>query len=470
MIAYLCDGCGKPLPPDKVRPEDAKPGQRIFCDECSQKSQRDFDAVSCKDCQVAVWRDGAAGGGVFDLDNNVFCSSCSQNPTKRFSPKKFRCNRCGDVISIEDLKAGRAVAVEEKAYCSTCKRKAPDSQRPAAAPPDAPARAKPPAPAAARIDESDPEKSTTATQAAMKSPTRGTGEVRCDLCNKSFRLSDLRSGSAQIKDGKVLCPRCLSRLSKRAGSYDSKFVLSLVFIIIVFPLVSAALIVVGFILVNSSRGTGREDGKGQPDTGSASQPEPRLPGVGPVQPVTDPRDSAGSTPSSAGAVNLSKDDITAILKALKDDGAKPPPGSAPGPRIRTPQPAPKSGDEGAARPVEALLNHADPAQRMEGVLRAAASADARAQIPKLVERLGDTDPFVRAFAAQALGRMKAAEAGQPLLRLIRDSDRQVRYAAARALVQVMDIRFKHADDFSADELDNFIKYLEWLKKKKKEDG
>ncbi len=473
MLVCLCDGCRKPLPPEKARPEDMKPGQAVYCDECAAEAARKEQATSstsCKDCQVAVWNDRLLGAASFDLATNVFCSSCDQNPTRRSSPKKFRCNRCGDIISIDDLRGGKAYAVGEKAFCSTCKRKMPES-RPSPVPPPARPATVPVEAAAAPLTPKTPASddlqiATSATRAVMKSPTRGTGEVRCDMCNKSFKLADLRSGSAQIKDGKVLCPRCLSRLSRRTGKYDAKFVVSLVFIIVVFPLVSAALIVIGFLLVNSSKNPEKEENKNQGSTEKdrpAKSPGSR-PGAGSGEQQAPPEDPSKSSKPQPAGVNISPEDMNEIIKNLKE-GSEAPPKQPSGPRLKPLPPSAEAGNRAGDPSISVLLDHADPSMRLEGVLRAAASgSDAFA--PKLIEKLGDSDPWVRAMSAQALGKLNAQQAGQPLLKLIRDPEKAVRQAAARSLVRVMDIRFKHADDFTAEELDRFIKYLEWLKKKK----
>jgi hypothetical protein len=440
-----------------------------------------YGAISCEDCQVAVSHNKVIGRGIFDLENNVFCSSCEKNPTKHFSPKKFRCNRCNDIVTIDHLRSGQAMAVEEKVYCSTCKRKVPASEKAgAAAPAPAPDPApQPPAekpPAASRAGAPASRQDRRPTPRAPLPPDRKkqqriTGEVRCDLCNKPFRLSDLRVGSAQIKDGKVLCPRCLTRLSRRSKKYDAKFILSLVFIVIVFPVVSAALIVVGFLLVNAPKdggGESKEEARGPsvPAPGTREDLHPPERG-GASDEGTTP---AAQTPPPPTGFKLSKEDMAEILRNLGagDDaeGVAPPAGEE-----TTPPPGRKDGTgapkESAA--LSALLDHADPAVRLEAVVRAGIEGSAEL-VPKLADRLRDADPFVRALAATALGKMKAREASPALLVLIRDREKMVRRAAAWALVKALDLRIKHASDFSDDEIDNFIRYLQWLKKKKAEEA
>ena len=62
-------------------------------------------------------------------------------------------------------------------------------------------------------------------------------------------------------------------------------------------------------------------------------------------------------------------------------------------------------------------------------------------VDRLIELLGDPEPRVRFFAAEALGRLRAASATEPLWRLLRDNndaDRYIRHAAVVALSRMPD--------------------------------
>jgi hypothetical protein len=415
---------------------------------------------------VAVSQSKIIGRGIFDLENNIFCDSCERNPASEFSPKKFRCNRCNDIITIEDLREGRAMAVEEKAYCGTCKRTmAAQPPEPAAVPPPTPPSA--PSPPAATVRPRASGRSVPRSGTPAKSPTRGTGEVRCDLCSKSFKLSDLRSGSAQIKDGKVLCPRCMHRLAKRNRKYDTKFVLSLVFIVVVFPLVSAGLIVTLFLFIIDS-----PKDKAPEKTPDVTSPEVRQKGNPSLL------DRPGGTPSTSPAlpsgapetgIDLSQGDIAQIMRTLREADGDDAPVSPTRPKPKLAPVSPPKVDAKGGDNLAAALSHPNPAVRMEAIFLAAVAQKTEA-VPHLIRCLEDEDPFLRAFAASALGKLKARKAAAAILKRIHDPQATVRQAAARALVSILNIRFRHANDFSRDEMDNFIRYLEWLKKKGEKKG
>jgi HEAT repeat protein len=55
------------------------------------------------------------------------------------------------------------------------------------------------------------------------------------------------------------------------------------------------------------------------------------------------------------------------------------------------------------------------------------------QVQRLTKALDHYDPAVRSAAARVAGRLKIAEAGEPLIKAINDSQAEVRYAAMRAL-------------------------------------
>jgi HEAT repeat protein len=61
---------------------------------------------------------------------------------------------------------------------------------------------------------------------------------------------------------------------------------------------------------------------------------------------------------------------------------------------------------------------------------------AKEQVPKLVQLLKDSDWNIRSAAAYALGQMQAKEHAPKLVQLLKDSEQNVRYSAAQALGQM----------------------------------
>ena len=81
------------------------------------------------------------------------------------------------------------------------------------------------------------------------------------------------------------------------------------------------------------------------------------------------------------------------------------------------------------------------------VRRCAALVSDRRAVPTLVAALGDHDMWVRVYAVRNLGALRASEAVEPILVLLRDKSRYVRADALRALAEVGDPRA--SDEISA---------------------
>ena len=173
-------------------------------------------------------------------------------------------------------------------------------------------------------------------------------------------------------------------------------------------------------------------------------------------PPTDP------PPAEAGAKNpvgIGADDIRQILRNLSErpktggNAVQAPSLEAPAPGSSAPQPVANIED------LRDMSSSSDPAVRLEGVLRTAADGSGTGILLRALE---DEDPFVRSAAAAALGKRRERSAIGPLLGLIRDPDFMVRKAASLALVDTENIRFKYAEDFSAEELEGLQKYIRGL--------
>jgi HEAT repeat protein len=63
-----------------------------------------------------------------------------------------------------------------------------------------------------------------------------------------------------------------------------------------------------------------------------------------------------------------------------------------------------------------------------------------AHAPALIKALDHYDPAIRAAAAQVVGRLRVASAGDALIRAMNDSSADVRYAAMRALGDLKEVR------------------------------
>jgi HEAT repeat protein len=145
-----------------------------------------------------------------------------------------------------------------------------------------------------------------------------------------------------------------------------------------------------------------------------------------------------------------KRDIQGLIKALayKDPAVKIAAADALGPL----------GDPMAVEPLAVLITDEDPGVRRAAIRALSARGGVRVVEP-LILALQDRDPGVRGVAAQAiyrrmmtdpdqdarretataLGRIKAADAGDSLLRAMTDPDETVRVAAVRALAAIGDV-------------------------------
>ncbi|MHC4778735.1 MAG: hypothetical protein ACYTFG_09195, partial [Planctomycetota bacterium] len=126
MLVYLCDRCHASMSAEDAKRSKSLGGD-LLCPRCLNRGRQRPPTlgkreISCDDCQVAVSQ-SRFGGADWGEAANVFCSTC-EKLTGQIPAKKFRCTMCRSVISIDDLRSGRAVSRGEKAYCSTCKRRA----------------------------------------------------------------------------------------------------------------------------------------------------------------------------------------------------------------------------------------------------------------------------------------------------------------------------------------------------------
>ncbi|HEX5475455.1 MAG TPA: HEAT repeat domain-containing protein [Vicinamibacterales bacterium] len=109
------------------------------------------------------------------------------------------------------------------------------------------------------------------------------------------------------------------------------------------------------------------------------------------------------------------------------------------PSARWRRPAPPSLVKG----LIAAIDDDQPRVRLEAVYAVGVVAepplapdDSRA----LIKALDHSDPAVRAAAAEVIGRLRIASAGDALLRAVNDSSPDVRHAAMRALGEIHDVR------------------------------
>jgi hypothetical protein len=289
------------------------------------------------------------------------------------------------------------------------------------------------------------------------------------MCRRAFQLEDLRAGKAEIREARVLCPRCIARLDRKRPRVDYRFIAALAFILIVFP-VSAAFLI-HFALSSPS--------KTQPEKSEESSPNPTVEDLwGGGSPVPDPPAEAPLGEAARGEVpgrppvkkdggtvkGIPRADLNQILKNLREGrggvGGPPAPPVLDDSHRGSAAPAPLEAMEN----VEEMVRSPDPAVRLEGILRL---GRAQGGSGLLIEALSDSDPFVRSLAATALGQRKDENAIAPLLELIRDPVFMVRKAASVALVESANMKIKFAEDFTADELEGLKKYLDELSKKKK---
>jgi hypothetical protein len=291
--------------------------------------------------------------------------------------------------------------------------------------------------------------------------------LECDLCHRAFQLAELRSGRAEIREARVLCPRCIARLDRKRPRFDYRFVAALVFILAVFPVAAGAL--VHFALTGKAEKRPPEKtSRADIDFGSSETPAPfEGPPVGPPpeEPAEIVKPPAPPPSTPAGVPGIAREDLRQIVKNLRDSrSGKSSPGPLP-PSLDTPRTAPLP----LRAPGEAgeMVASDDPSVRLEGVLRIAregGSADV------LIRALSDKDPFVRSLAATALGQRREKTAIGPLLGLIRDPVFMVRKAASQAFVEATNLRITYAEDFSKEDLERMKKFLEDLLRKKEGDA
>ncbi|GEM_PF-3175157 len=475
MLVFLCDECHAPIDPETARKAQDGAGGPLLCEKCRTIRAGVSPPPACEDGDVAVSPGTVPGGGLGDRDHPFGASSGKE----RASPGlQYRCHVCHSLVDAEDLKRGRAIAQEEKVFCSTCKRRVEKPSPPEAKEtephpyfliPDRKTRGAP-NDLKAQIPTKTKKKDTAK---RASSPAPG-APLECDLCHRTFTLEDLRSGKAEIRDARVLCPRCISRIDRGKRRFDYRFVASLGFILVVFPLLAALLT---YVALSGDLGDGRGDGDdpgsggeiaplGTPDAGEtpATPTGDRAPDGetgtdrGPSAPAKPPRRQPPS-----GIEDIGADDLDQIIRNLETN-VPAAPGAREAPSLRdlvsgSGKPRP-TGDPEAWRE---MLDAADPAVRLEGVMRAASGG---ADSALLLEALSDEDPFVRSMAAGALGKRREKDALLPLLKRIRDPDAMVRYAASRAVVEIGDFRIKHAEDFSAEELEGLKKVLDRLIREK----
>ncbi|GAB4432378.1 MAG: hypothetical protein Fur0044_29910 [Anaerolineae bacterium] len=108
------------------------------------------------------------------------------------------------------------------------------------------------------------------------------------------------------------------------------------------------------------------------------------------------------------------------------------------------------GDEAVDALVETLLNDDDPDARYGSAIalgRICAERDIKAlnkakATRALIKALNDSEPVVRFWAAEALGKFKSAIARQPLAALLKDSHQGVRQQARRSLEKLVEAKSK----------------------------
>jgi hypothetical protein len=243
---------------------------------------------------------------------------------------------------------------------------------------------------------------------------------------------------------------------------DVRFAASLAFVLVVFPVAAAVLLYValGGGRGKPSDGAGAGTRKGAEAPADPAGPAPAPP-ARPFPPAPDPPEEpagkAAKAPSEGAVRGIPRSDLEQILRNLRESGRAAAPSAAP-PALGDPLPGaqgPKPPQD--AREAERLLASADPAVRLEGVLRVANDASAA---PLLLKALEDGDPFVRSTAAASLGRRGDPSAIGSLLGLIRDPDLEVRRTASRSLLDLAGIRFKPVEDMSAEELEQAKKMID----------
>jgi hypothetical protein len=289
--------------------------------------------------------------------------------------------------------------------------------------------------------------------------------LECDLCHRAFQLEDLRSGRAEIREARVLCPRCIARLDRKRPRFDYRFVAALVFILAVFPVAAGALVhfaMTGKTEIKKPEGPNKAD----IDFGTTEKPGPSetpasAPGTENPSGIANPEAPPASPPSEVRGI--AREDLRQIVKNLRESRAG---ASEPGPLPPALPPSRKALAPRAPRApgeIGELIASDDPSIRLEGILRIAREGGDSAV---LLRALNDEDPFVRSLAATALGQRREEAAIGPLLGLIRDPVFMVRKAASQALVDAANLRIKFAEDFSKKDLERLKAYLEDLLRKK----
>ena len=94
----------------------------------------------------------------------------------------------------------------------------------------------------------------------------------------------------------------------------------------------------------------------------------------------------------------------------------------------------KIGDKQAIEPLRLALKQAGPAEEME-ILLALAKLGSKAEVPRLVAKLDDSNPDLRLFAVQVLGEVGPGQGLDALEGLRYDLDRLVRAEVKRVLVE-----------------------------------
>jgi hypothetical protein len=286
------------------------------------------------------------------------------------------------------------------------------------------------------------------------------------MCHRTFSLEDLRTGRAEIREARVLCPRCIARVDRTKRRVDLRFVGALVFILVIFPAGAAFLIHLA-LSKDLEGGNGAEGteapGTQAPGPGARTEfppsPNPGAPTAAePPAPPPSPEPPAETAPKT-----IPPEDIRQILKNLQEERG----GSAPAPvppLLRDPFPGSREpGGPPGAGALPQLLSSPDPAIRLEGVLRIASTEGGT---DLLLRALEDKDPYVRSTAAAVLGRRKDPAGVGPLLGLIRDPVFMVRKAASHALVDAANLKFRAMEDLSKKELEFYRRYIEDVLKKK----
>lgn len=491
MLVYLCDECHGSMSAEEFRDQEAAGHRRHLCARCRARvalpenkpsskpatppepTPPRLSVPDCSGCAVAERQKRIPGASWGDR-SNAFCASCEK--VSHMPSTKFRCHMCKSLVELEDIRLGFAETRDEKVFCSTCKRRSKIPPLGTEPPPPEPVvkvgkplknRQGTRTFAAARAADGPPppvgEPRDRPPTQSIPRPTGG--GLECDLCHRPFNLEELRSGKAEIREARVLCPRCIARIDRRRQHLDIRFVGSLAFILVIFPVTAAILV---YLAVTGGGGEDAGNIDLRPRDGGAVSPRipaPGAPSPAPPSPATAPGEKKTPEPIDPedNIRGLPREALDQIIKNLRDES-----GAAAPPRVAPPLADPLPGSRGPVAildPEKArdMLSSADSAVRMEGALRLAsngAGADA------LLEALKDPDPFVRSIAASALGRRRQADAAGPLLALIRDADPGVRKAASLALLDIVNINVRYVEDFSRDELERLKGKLEDILKEK----